>query len=342
MKYILNLFIIKKENDIMSEERNVIKSVNKVQIAGTFKESNLVYDPNAENSRNPKIKGAIVKKDFSHPSITIDVNGTTVEVDFMPTYEKKEDNGKLVDNANFKALKRIVDGEFVSGETRVFIDNGKIVDAGYVNKDFEFKDKVTVQSFGVKTSDVPEKDFAEVKLTGVVRNIKNESYRKGDETINTGRKIVDFYFVDDDFKSGGLVTIPINLVVADEDLVDEIDDFCSAGDNVSFQCDIVSRVVGGEEKTKKHAFGHKESQMIQGYRVQEYVIGAGDLVDEEASHYIEMDDMKKLMNDRRIMTEARIGQKKNAPKKTADTPKKGLGSKASSMTTDVDDEDSPF
>jgi hypothetical protein len=43
------------------------------------------------------------------------------------------------------------------------------------------------------------------------------------------------------------------------------------------------------------------------------------------------------------MIDAKINEKKNSPKKSADAPKKGLGNRASTNTnTDVDDEDNPF
>ena len=70
------------------------QSVNKVQICGELVEMNLVVDDTYTRELNgTKHTGnAIVKNDFKNPSITINVNGHTVGVNFVPTFYKRWDN----------------------------------------------------------------------------------------------------------------------------------------------------------------------------------------------------------------------------------------------------------
>jgi hypothetical protein len=84
--------------------------------------------------------------------------------------------------------------------------------------------------------------------------------------------------------------------------------------------------------------------MTSGFTVQEFsIFGGDDALDDENEYFIEKSEIKKLLDDRRIMIDAKINEKKNSPKKSADAPKKGLGNRASTNTnTDVEDEDNPF
>ena len=323
----------------MSEERNIKRSINNVQIVGTLKEVNLEYDDTVVNKNNPKLKGAIVTTDFKNPSITIDVDGAEVGVYFYPTYKKREKDGKLEDNGNFKSLERIVSGEIGLG-TRILV-NGMLAENGYVNDQNEYKSYIRVNAFSVSTSNVPDENSTDSRISGIIRNIKKETVTRNDETTETGRLNVEFYFVANDSTSG-LSAIPINLIVP-SDLADDFEDMYSAGDNVIFDYEIASRTVGGAKRSA-HKFGNRDTKMTSGFTVQEFsIFGGDDALDDENEYFIEKSEIKKLLDDRRIMIDAKINEKKNGAKKSTDAPKKGLGNRASTNTnTDVDDEDSPF
>ena len=323
----------------MSEERNIKRSINNVQIVGTLKEINLEYDETVVNENNPKLKGAIVTTDFKNPSITIDVDGAEVGVYFYRTYKKREKDGKLEDNGNFKSLERIVSGEIGLG-TRILV-NGMLAENGYVNDQNEYKSYIRVNAFSVSTSNVPDENSTDSRISGIIRNIKKETVTRNDETTETGRLNVEFYFVANDSTSG-LSAIPINLIVP-SDLADDFEDMYSAGDNVIFDYEIASRTVGGAKRSA-HKFGNRDTKMTSGFTVQEFsIFGGDDALDDENECFIEKSEIKKLLDDRRIMIDAKINEKKNGAKKSTDTPKKGLGNRASANTnTDVDDEDSPF
>lgn len=323
----------------MSEERNIKRSINNVQIVGTLKEINLEYDDTVVNKNNPKLKGAIVTTDFKNPSITIDVDGAEVGVYFYPTYKKREKDGKLEDNGNFKSLERIVSGEIGLG-TRILV-NGMLSENGYVNDQNEYKSYIRVNAFSVSTSNVPDENSTDSRISGIIRNIKKETITRNDETTETGRLNVEFYFIANDSTSG-LSAIPVNFIVP-SDLADDFEDMYSAGDNVIFDYEITSRTVGGAKRSA-HKFGNRDTKMTSGFTVQEFsIFGGDDALDDENEYFIEKSEIKKLLDDRRIMIDAKINEKKNGAKKSADTPKKGLGNRASTNTnTDVDDEDSPF
>ena len=323
----------------MSEERNIKRSINNVQIVGTLKEINLEYDDTVVNKNNPKLKGAIVTTDFKNPSITIDVDGAEVGVYFYPTYKKREKDGQLEDNGNFKSLERIVSGEIGLG-TRILV-NGMLAENGYVNDQNEYKSYIRVNAFSVSTSNVPDENSTDSRISGIIRNIKKETVTRNDETTETGRLNVEFYFVANDSTSG-LSAIPINLIVP-SDLADDFEDMYSAGDNVIFDYEIASRTVGGAKRSA-HKFGNRDTKMTSGFTVQEFsIFGGDDALNGKNEYFIEKSEIKKLLDDRRIMIDAKINEKKNGTKKSTDAPKKGLGNRASTNTnTDVDDEDSPF
>ena len=323
----------------MSEERNIKRSINNVQIVGTLKEINLEYDDTVVNKNNPKLKGAIVTTDFKNPSITIDVDGAEVGVYFYPTYKKREKDGQLEDNGNFKSLERIVSGEIGLG-TRILV-NGMLAENGYVNDQNEYKSYIRVNAFSVSTSNVPDENSTDSRISGIIRNIKKETVTRNDETTETGRLNVEFYFVANDSTSG-LSAIPINLIVP-SDLADDFEDMYSAGDNVIFDYEIASRTVGGAKRSA-HKFGNRDTKMTSGFTVQEFsIFGGDDALNGKNEYFIEKSEIKKLLDDRRIMIDAKINEKKNGAKKSTDAPKKGLGNRASANTnTDVDDEDSPF
>lgn len=321
----------------MSEERNLKKSINRVQVVGTLKEVNLVYDATAENKQNPKIKGAIIKSDFKNPSVTIEVNGNAIGIDFYPTYTKREKDGKLEENGNYTSLKRVLDGEIAIGD-RVVI-NGSLAENGYVNDQFEYKSYIRINAFSVSTTNVPDDDSTDSRISGIIRNIKKETVKRGDDMVETDRLAVEFYFIAND-TINGLSAIPLNLIVP-ADLADDFENMYSAGDNVIFDYETATRMVGGVKKSARK-FGNRDSKIVDGFAISEYVIfGGEEPLDEEHEYFIGNAEIKKLLDDRRIMIDAKINDKKNKPATKGET-KKGLGNRTSTMTETVDDEESPF
>ncbi len=311
----------------MSKE---VKRLNKVVVVGTLAEvGNLKFDENAVSKSNDKIKGAITKVDFKKPSFVIDVNGQQIGVNTLPTYKTKEDkeSGKIVENDRFKALETIM-GYPVG--TRVKVEGSIAVGNPYMGKN-GIIEPVSVQMFTMTSSGVGEDDYAEGKISGYVRSIKDEVDKDDNET---GRSLVDFWILNYD----GSVS-PITLVVAEED-VEGFEETYEKGDSAILDFDITVRRVGG--KKSSGGFGHRESRVVSGFNVTEYVIFNGETVEEDGKngdYFIDEDDFKKLFKAHQQKCE----EAKNAPSNSDDKPKKGLGSaRKSHVETTDDDDECPF
>ena len=314
----------------MSEVKEIKQSINKVQIIGAISEINLEYDPNIVNKNNPKLKGAIVKKEFKNPSVTIESNGQVYGVDFFPTYENKEDdNGKIISNPRFKALETIMN--YDKG-TRVKADCS-LSENGYANDQGEYKSFTQVNCFQMSSSGVPEEDASDGRISGIIRTIKDE-IRNEEET---GRVLVEFYT----FTNQG-ATVPFNIVV-DTDLADDFKDMYEQGDSCSLDFELVMKQVGGKRKSKNH-FGRRESKVVDGFEIMEInLIGGDEAFDEENQYYIDTDTIKKALNERKIMIDQKIADKKEKGASKS-TEKKGLGKKSSVDTSEGTSSDSecPF
>ena len=113
-------------------------SINNCQICGVLKEINL-----EEITKEVTLKGAngvekkvtcqqIAKKEFKNPTFLIEVNRdgqiSDIGVDFFPASEKKlDDNGQLIDNPNYKAMKTVLENyvpkiKDAENATRVKVD----------------------------------------------------------------------------------------------------------------------------------------------------------------------------------------------------------------------------
>ena len=332
------------------DERTIKPSMNVMQVVGVFKELNLKYDPTLVKKSDPRIKGAFVKVDFRNPSMTIESGGKDYGIEFYPIYTKRVKDGKLEDNPQFKQIKTIVDS-YKSGETRVRA-NGRFSENVYASKDAQ-TGEYTVKSgtrilvpFSVSSNNVADEDSADGQLTGGIRSIKQGANANGE----TGRLNVEFYYIENS-QTSDITAVPIQLVVP-QDIADDFENLYSAGDCVRLDICLSARTVGTQHKSKR-AFGNRESNVVEGYTVTEFVVFGGDEpLDEDSEYYVSTDEMKKLMSDRKIMEEALITDAKQKDANGGTEKKRGgIGNRASKMTDDSDDpfvdagdseEDSPF
>lgn len=314
----------------MSKEKE-IKRINKVQIVGTLAEvGNLKYDETAEkevtvNGEKKKIKGAITRADFKKPAFVVDVNGQMVGITTLPTYKKKKANDKeeLVANERFKAMETIMEYEV---GTRVKIDASISVGNPYKGKD----GFVSVQMFNMSSTSVPEEDFAEGKVSGYIKSIKDET--KGEDEEETGRLAVDFWIVNYD----GTVS-PFPLVVED-DIKEGFENTYEDGSSAILLFDVVSKQIGSK-KSQGAGFGRKKSNITEGYTVTEYSIFDGEEpLDDKSDYYIDEDVFKKLIKGYKQKKE----ESKNSDNNSSSSSNKGLGSARKSHIEDADDDDCPF
>lgn len=314
----------------MSKE---IKRINKVQIVGTLAEvGNLKYDETAEkevtvNGEKKKIKGAITRVDFKKPAFVVDVNGQMIGVTTLPTYKKKvNDKEEIVANERFKAMETIMEYEV---GTRVKIDASISVGNPYKGKD----GFVSVQMFNMSSTSVPEEDFAEGKVSGYIKSIKDET--KGEDEEETGRLAVDFWIVNYD----GTVS-PFSLVV-EEDIKEGFENTYEDGSSAILLFDVVSKQIGNK-KSQGAGFGRKKSNITEGYTVTEYSIFDGEEpLDDESDYYIDEDVFKKLIKEYKQKKEESKNSDNNSS--SSSSSNKGLGSARKSHVEDVDDDDDcPF
>lgn len=323
------------------------KSTNTIQVAGRLNEVNLkIEEKQIELKKGDVTKkvtcNRIVKEDFKNPSVTIDVDtydedgnvtGTqTVGVNFFVTNEKRlNDNGNVEDNPMYKTISAIF--ELEKG-TRV-ISRGSFSDNGYAN-DGEWKEYapyVSIDAFGCSTSNVPEEDMADGKVSGIIRRVYNEVVNEEE----TGRAKIDFWMID---RTGS--AFPIELTIP-EDTVDDFSSVYEVGDCVTLDVELVSRQVGKTTPVADGGFRKRKSKMVNGYSVLEIsVFGGSPKMEEENEQFIPANEMANLLKEREIMIEQK---KKDSREKKKETPKSntgGLKGRASKATPVEEDDECPF
>lgn len=296
------------------------KSINSIQAVGTVEELNFKIEEKEvtlrEGTETKKVKcKQITKANWSNPNLTLKVNDSIVGFNFYPTNEKKLDKGNVVDNPRFKALETIMGYE---RGIRVKVD-GTINNNEYVGQDNEFHSTVQLNAFTVTSSVTSDNDYCDGSLSGMIKSIKPEM--KGED--ETGRKIVEFLYINNE------EIFPINLVL-DEDLIDDFEDNYNKGDNVVLDIECVTRTVGVAKTAKK--FG-RESNRVSGYTVTEYkIFSGGDVLEEENKNYLNMKDVKKLLEERDIKIEQMKEEKLNDK----------VSKKSDTEFVDAKDIDDPF
>lgn len=307
------------------------QSVNQVQAVGSVSELNLKME---EVKYEDKASGksvnckCISKVDFRNPSIVINVDGDPCGFDFYPTYEMKYDTKekKFVNNPRFKSLETIMNYDL---GTRVKID-GSFANNEYVNDELDLKSIVRLNAFQCTSTGVPDEDYCDCTLSGVIKTIRPEMVNESE----TGRLFVDFVYFD-----RNLDLFPITLVVP-EDIAEEFSDY-KARDSVKFEIEVKSRTVGGGKKQESR-FGKRSSKKVSGFTVTEYLIFDGsEPYDEENELYVSNEDLKKKVEERNISIEQKIEEKKSKASSPKEE-KKGLGNRASKKKDEEFLEPTPF
>ena len=309
------------------------QSINNAQVIGTLKEINL-----EEITKEVTLKGAngvekkvtcqqIAKKEFKNPTFLIECKGMDIGVDFFPASEKKlDENGNIVDNSNFKAMKTVLENyvpkiKDAENATRVKID-GMLANNEYVSKDtYEYKAFPQINGFRITSTNVPEEDSADCEISGIIRSIIPET--KGEDAEETGRLKVELYTFNKQAE-----TTPFTFIV-EQDLADDFNNFYEAGQSVKLYYEILTKQIGAKKSTTG-GFGRRESKMVSGFSVTEYSVFRGDTAyEEESEYYINPEDMKKALNERDIKINNMIQKTKEDSSKPKNSPKGA----ASSTTT---------
>ena len=309
------------------------QSINNAQVIGVLKEINL-----EEVTKEVTLKGAngvekkitcqqIAKKEFKNPTFIIECKGMDIGVDFFPASEKKlDENGNIVDNSNFKAMKTVLENyvpkiKDAENATRVKID-GMLANNEYVSKDtYEYKAFPQINGFRITSTNVPEEDSADCEISGIIRSIIPET--RGEDAEETGRLKVELYTFNKQAE-----TTPFTFIV-EQDLADDFNNFYEAGQSVKLYYEILTKQIGAKKPTTG-GFGRRESHMVSGFSVTEYSVFRGDEpFDEENEYYIDVEDMKKALNERDIKINNMIQKTKEDSNKPKNSPKGA----ASSTTT---------
>ena len=308
------------------------QSINNAQVIGVLKEINL-----EEVTKEVTLKGAngvekkitcqqIAKKEFKNPTFIIECKGMDIGVDFFPASEKKlDENGNIVDNSNFKAMKTVLENyvpkiKDAENATRVKID-GMLANNEYVSKDtYEYKAFPQINGFRITSTNVPEEDSADCEISGIIRSIIPET--KGEDAEETGRLKVELYTFNKQAE-----TTPFTFIV-EQDLADDFNNFYEAGQSVKLYYEILTKQIGAKKPTTG-GFGRRESKMVSGFSVTEYSVFRGDSAyEEESEYYINPEDMKQALNERDIKINNMIQKAKEDSNKPKNSPKGAASSTA--------------
>lgn len=295
----------------------VKQSINRTQVIGTLKEMNMEEVTKEvtlkKNGVEKKVTcQQIAKKDFKNPMFVIEANGGDIGIDFFPVNEKVlDDNGDITDNSKFKAMQTVMNTYVTKAQdsenaTRVKVD-GSLRENGYVDGNtFEWKHFPQINGFQITSSSVPEEDSTDSEISGVIRSIIPET--KGEDGEETGRLKVELY----SFDYNG-ATSPCTFIV-EEDLADDFNSFYENGQSVKLYYEILVKHIGAK-KTTGGGFGRRASHMVSGFSVTEFSVFRGDEpFEEENEYYVDIDTMKQAINEREMMIDSKIDEKKNAPK----------------------------
>ncbi len=324
------------------------KSFNKMQVIGAVEELNFEVETKEvelknSNGTTKKVKCDVIgKKEFKNPNMTVKVcaededgkiHEQTIGVEFnngFGTNEKRlDENGNVEENPRFKTMKTIMGYE---KGTRVKID-GSLRANEYATEDGEWKSRIMFSAFNCSSTNVPEKDMADGKISGIVRTIKHET--KGEDAEETGRLKVDFYMLD-----YNCATFPIQLTV-EEDLADDFEYLYPAGSCCLLDVEFITKHVGQTTVVNSGGMRRRQTHMVTGFDVLEVSVFGGDPIEEDDKFFITVDEMKQALKEREIMIEAKIKERKERDSKKEEKTSRGLGNRKSTVSMD-DEMDSPF
>lgn len=305
------------------------QSINSVQIVGTLKEINAKVEEKEVTIKKGNVEkkvtcNQISKKEFSNPMFVIEVNGNDIGVDYFPTAEKKlDDDNKIVDNPRYKSLETIINtyipkSKDAENATRVKVD-GNLRLNEYANKEYKWTSFQVVNGFAMTSTGVPEEDVADAEFSGVLYNVAPEMVGEKE----TDRLIATICT----FDNQGVVS-PMKLTIP-SDLAEDFNEFYEIGDNAQFSYEITTKLVGTPKPQQSGGFGKRESKIVRGFNVTEFLFFYGsDRFEEENELFISPSVVKEAMDARNIMIEKKIEEKKNEGSTTSSP--KGASAKSTS------------
>lgn len=334
----------------MSIEQNR-KSANSVTVQGRIIETNMKFDKDVTDNFDDNNKGGIVKKEFKNPLMTIAVKRTdgtvaTVSVEaFSIMQNRKDKDGKYVENSTFTAMKSIMDLGTDAKDMPIRI-TGTYGENMYLNKDDVLVSIPQINMSYVETNEAKMKhntdgtlmEFADGQISGVIKSISDELIG-GEET---GNKLLSVWFV------SGVQSKRLNLldrIVIDSDLFEEFE--FDEGDSVKLDIEVkdVQRGTVQEETTSRR----RKADNVGGYVAHEFhVFNWDDNFDEDSTDrrgnkiYISEDDVKELQHERDIRIEA----KKKKSEEKNEPSHKSIGSRRNTNNDNLGEggigDDNPF
>lgn len=300
---------------------SVKQSINNVQVIGTLKEMNIqeATVDNVELRNSDGVKKTVTcqqiqKAKFSSPMFLIESNGYDIGVDWFPTNEKMlDDDGKIVDNPKFKAMKTVMEtyvtkAKDADNATRVFV-RGSLRPQEYVGKDGGWKSYPSISGYQISSSNVPSEDSTDSEISGYIKSIIPET--RGENAEETGRYKVELYSFDYSGK-----TIPTTFIV-EEDLADDFTSYYENNQSVKIYYEILVKQVGARNTQSTGGFGRRSANIVSGFSVTEYSIFRGEEpFDEENEYYISVEDMNSALEERDIMIEKKIKESKDKSSST--------------------------
>jgi hypothetical protein len=347
----------------MTEIREIKKSQNFLQVAGTLLEKNIeivTMETEITDSKNEKRKKITCevakKKDFKNPALLVecspkDESGNIrytaqLGVDFWGikfgiASKKLNDEGNIVDNENFKGIKTVLDTYIAKSKTqedkqptKVWVKSGFLVANEYANVQGEFKTYMPIiTTYNITSTNVPE-DICEGNLSGVIRTMIRET--RGEQQEETGRVKIEFYFFD---KKGA--TYPVTFMV-EKDLADDVERLYENGQSVKFYYEFLTNHIGAKKIQNESGFGRRQTNTTSGFDVLELSIFRGEEpFEEEHELFIPMDLMKKAIAERQNMidTKCREAKEKGNNKDNKSNQKSGLGARKPMVVEETADND---
>ena len=287
----------------------VKKSISSMQVVGTLKEINLskegvqVREIGKVGNKKKVECNRISKTEFKNPAFIVEVNGNPVEIDVTFGVDEKyiDKDGNVADNPRYKALETILN-TYVCGETRAKFDCS--INANeYVAQDGQWKTLTPkVEFFSTTHNNVPEEDYAEGAVSGIVANRRPEIVNDNE----TGRLLVRIWSFD--YKGS---IYPVDLVV-ESDLASDFENLYETNSSVRLDVEVKTVQHGAKTATETTGFGRK-AKRTSGYTTTEFqVIGGDEPFEEENEYYITADAVKDGMAEREVMIAKRIADKANA------------------------------